>query len=103
MEKMKLYRVNGREVEELFSMKEKLGVLRNEAIDEGRYDEADLYEERLEEVDNLVSKAWYAGALVDWPSLKRIREIKAERCAMRYGACIAAGLSEKKAAYAFMD
>lgn len=100
---MKLYRVNRAEVEELFSMKEKLQVLRQDAIDERRYDEADYYDERLEEVYRLVNKAYYAGAQVDWLTLKRIREIKAERQAIRYGKCLAAGMSEKKAAYAFAD
>lgn len=98
---MKLYRVNSTEVEELFSMKEKLEVLRLDAIDERRYDEADLYEERLGELDGLIRKAWRPGAQVDWPTLKRIREIKAERQAIRYGKCLAAGMPEDKAAHAF--
>ena len=97
----KLYRVNSSEVEELFSMKEKLWVLRTDALDEGRYEEADYYEERLAEVERLFSKAYYAGAQVDWPTLKRIREIKDERQRIRYGICISNGLEERKAAYAF--
>lgn len=100
---MKLYRVNRSEVEELYSMKEKLAVLRLEAIDEGRYEEADYYEDRYAEVTELFVKAYHPGAQVDWLTLKRIREIKAERQAIRYGACLAAGMSEKKAAYAFSD
>ena len=101
--KMKLYRVNRSEVEELYSMKEKIEVARLDAIDDGRYPDADAYEARLEEVEKLIEKAGYPGAQVDWPTLKRIREIKAERQAYRYGVCLAAGMSEQKAAYAFAD
>ena len=100
---MKLYRVNSTEVEELFSMKEKLEVLRLDAIDERRYDDADRYEERLKELDGLIRKAYYVGAQVDWPTLKRIREIKAERQAIRYGKALAAGMPENKAAHAFKE
>lgn len=99
----KMYRVNRSEVEELYSMKEKLFVLMREAEDERRWEEADRLGERYREVDELYSKAWYAGAQVDWQTLKRIREIKAERQAIRYGRCLASGMSEKKAAYAFLD
>lgn len=99
---MKLYRVNSKEVEELFSMREKLKVLYQEAIDEKRYEEADALDERIEELYQLTNKAWHPGAQVDWATLKRIREIKAKRQSIRYGKCLAAGMSEHKAAYAFM-
>lgn len=99
----KLYRVKGIEVQELFSMEEKLRVLRTEAWDEGRFNDADYYSERLEEIDKLLNKAWHAGAQVDWETLKRIREIKAERQSIRYGICLANGMDERKASYAFAE
>ena len=48
-----------------------------------------------------MEKAYCVGALVDWPTLKRIREIKEERQLMRYNACMEQGASEKDAAMAF--
>lgn len=57
--------------------------------------------ERLEEVEDLMNKACGVGALVDWNTLKRIREIKDERQMMRYTRSLAAGHSERDAAIAF--
>ena len=48
-----------------------------------------------------MEKAYCVGALVDWPTLKRIREIKEERQLIRYNTCLAQGTSEKDAAMAF--
>ncbi len=38
----------------------------------------DEVQERISEVEELMEKAYCVGALVDWPTLKRIREIKEE-------------------------
>ena len=48
-----------------------------------------------------MEKAYCVGALVDWPTLKRIREIREERQLIRYNTCLAAGASEREAAQAF--
>ena len=48
-----------------------------------------------------MEKAYCVGALVDWPTLKRIREIKEERQLIRYNRCLAAGHAEQDAAIAF--
>lgn len=65
---------------------------------EAQFEELD---KRLEEINQLMEKAFCVGALVDWPTLKRIREIKEERQLIRYNTCLAAGLSEREAALAF--
>ena len=89
---MKKYRVNESEHFNLYSMDDKLKCI-----------EIDMQEvqERICEVEELMEKAYCVGALVDWPTLKRIREIKEERQLMRYNACMAQGASEKDAAMAF--
>ena len=56
---------------------------------------------RIKEVEGLMEKAYCVGALVDWQTLKRIREIKEERQLIRYNTCMAHGASEKDAALAF--
>ncbi len=56
---------------------------------------------RLEEIEGLMEKAYCVGALVDWNTLKRIREIKEERQLIRYNTCLAMGTNEKDAAMAF--
>lgn len=102
--KMKKYRVNESEVFNLQSMYEHLKcdeIYMNENIDD--YSEKDftaLYE-RIKEVENLMDKAYCVGALVTWPELKRIREIKAERQLIRYANCLAMGTPENEAAIAF--
>jgi len=58
-------------------------------------------DKRLEEINQLMEKAYCVGALVDWPTLKRIREIREERQLIRYNTCLAAGASEREAAQAF--
>lgn len=61
----------------------------------------DEIEARITEVEELMEKAYCVGALVDWPTLKRIREIKAERQLIRYNTCMQQGATEKDAAIAF--
>lgn len=53
------------------------------------------------EIEELMEKAYCVGALVDWKTLKRIREIKEERQLIRYNTCLQQGASEKYAAMAF--
>lgn len=57
--------------------------------------------DRIDEVERLMDKAYCVGAMVDWPTLKRIREIKDERQMIRYATCIAAGANESDAALSF--
>lgn len=100
MKSAKKYRVNESEVFNLQSMYDKLNVWLIEMQDgEREWDETVF--DRLEEVEGLMDKAYCIGALVDWPTLKRIREIKAERQMLRYAAGLAAGHSERDAAIAF--
>lgn len=100
----KKYRVNSSEHFNLYSMYEKL---KCQEIDlyEGTMQysekEADELEARIEEVEHLMDKAPYVGALVDWPTLKRIREIKEERQMIRYATCLSQGTPEREAALAF--
>jgi hypothetical protein len=47
-----------------------------------------------------MEKAYCVGALVDWETLKAIREIQEERRLIRYARCLAAGDNEKEAAIA---
>ena len=51
----------------------------------------DELEAKMTELENLMEKAYCVGALVDWPTLKRIREIKEERQLIRYNTCMAQG------------
>ena len=102
---MKKYRVNG---SELFNLQSMYGRLKCDEIDmmeapansvsDSQWNEL---QKRLDEVENLLEKAPCIGALVDWQTLKRIREIKAERQLMRYNTCIANGTSEKDAVLSF--
>ena len=96
----KKYRVNGSEVFNLQSMYEKLKCIEID-MDEGTipYDEKII--DRIEEVEKLMEAAPYVGSLVDWPTLKRIREIKEERQMIRYATCIAQWTPENEAAMAF--
>jgi hypothetical protein len=57
--------------------------------------------DRIDELEDLLDKAYCVGALVDWDTLKRIREIKDERQLMRYNKCLQNGASEKDASLAF--
>lgn len=96
---MKKYRVNESEHFNLMSMYDHLKCMEIDAIETGKW--ADGLEERIEEVENLLEKAYCVGALVDWQTLKRIREIKSERQLIRYQRSFAAGSNEKDAALAF--
>lgn len=96
----KKYRVNATEHFNLYSMYEHLKVLEIQ-MQEGETEWDDTIEGRIEEVESLMDKAPCVGALVDWPTLKRIREIKDERQYLRYCRCLAAGASEADAAIAF--
>lgn len=99
--KKKKYRVNESEHFNLLSMYEHLKVLESETPRD-YYTKAqwsDLYK-RLENIENLMEKAYCVGALVDWETLKAIREIQKERQLIRYACCVAAGDNEKEAAIA---
>lgn len=102
---MKKYRVNESEHFNLFSMHDKLKCIEIDMQEapahtytEKQYDEI---QKRICEVEGLMEKAYCVGALVDWPTLKRIREIKEERQLIRYNICLLHGASEKDAARAF--
>ena len=96
----KKYRVNGSEHFNLFSMYEKL---KCEEIDmnEGTIPYNENLFDRIEEIEQLMDAAPYVGSLVDWPTLKRIREIKDERQMIRYATCISQGTPEHEAALSF--
>lgn len=102
---MKKYRVNESEHFNLYSMYDKLKCIEIDMQEapahtytEKQWDEL---EAKMTELENLMGKAYCVGALVDWPTLKRIREIKEERQLIRYNTCMAQGASEKDAAMAF--
>ena len=84
---MKKYRVNSSEHFNLLSMYDHLKCMEIDAIETGNWPE-DL-EERIEEVEMLMDKAYCVGALVDWPTL------------IRYNKSLAAGDDERDAALAF--
>lgn len=84
------------------SMYEHLKCLEIEAQENKDWDELEKVEERLEEVENLLESAYCIGALVTWPQLKRIREIRDERNLIRYTKAIQSGASDQDAGYAFM-
>lgn len=96
---MKKYRVNESEHFNLMSMYDHLRCMEIDAIETGEWPKG--LEERIEEVEELLEDAYCVGALVDWPTLKRIREIKDERQMIRYSRSLAAGNSERDAALAF--
>ena len=98
----KKYRVNGSELFNLQSMYEHLKAKELEMEEAPRgtvsIDEFSKLCDRLEELECLMQKAPNIGALVDWNTLKRIREITAERQMIRYSTCLAAGATEAEAA-----
>ena len=100
MANQRKYRINSSEHFNLQSMYEKLKCMEID-MDEGTipYDEKLL--DRIEEVERLMDAAPCVGSLVDWPTLKRIREIKEERQMIRYATCLNAGTPEHEAAMAF--
>ena len=101
---MKKYRVNESEHFNLYSMHDKLKCIEidmQEAPAHTYTDEQwDEVQERISEVEELMEKAYCVGALVDWETLKAIREIQEERRLIRYERCLAAGDNEKEAAIA---
>ena len=103
MEKKK-YRVNDSEHFNLMSMYDKLKSFEIDMMESPKdytKEQREDLEDRLLEVEELLEKAPCIGASVDWPTLKRIREIKEERQMLRYTTCLAQGISEKEAATAF--
>lgn len=66
------------------------------------YDTLEKVEEQLEEIESLLEAAYCIGALVTWPQLKCIREIRDERNAIRYNIEIRNGASDRGAGYAIM-
>ena len=99
---MKKYRVNESEHFNLMSMYDHLKYLEIDARENDDWEALDKVEERIEEVENLLESAYCIGALVTWPQLKRIREIRDERNAIRYNIAIRNGASERDAGYAIM-
>lgn len=97
---IKKYRVNESEHFNLYSMYEHLKCVEID-MREGTIPWDDTILDRIEEVESMMDKAYCVGALVDWPTLKRIREIKNERQMIRYYTCLNAGSSERDAAMAF--
>lgn len=97
---MKKYRVNSSEHFNLMSMYDHLKCIEIDMI-EGVIPWDDDVMDRLDELEDLMDKAYCVGALVDWGTLKRIREIKDERQLMRYNRCLQNGVSEKDASLAF--
>ena len=96
----KKYRVNSSEHFNLQSMYEKLKCVEIDMI-EGTIPWDGKIIDRIEEIEKLMDAAPWVGSLVDWPTLKRIREIKEERQMIRYATCLAQGTPEKEAAMAF--
>lgn len=97
---MKKYRVNESEHFNLYSMYDHLKAAEIQMI-EGEIEWDESIESRISEVESLMDKAYCVGALVDWSTLKRIREIREERQLIRYSRSLEAGSNERDAAYAF--
>lgn len=86
----KRYRVSSDEHFNLMSMMDKVMVQVYEARENGSFEEQEAAEARMDEMNELLEKAPYVGALVDWPTLARIREIAVARETMRDQICAAA-------------
>lgn len=99
---MKKYRVNGSEHFNLVSMYEHLKFVEEATPAENFTQEqwSEIYS-RIEEIEMLTEKAYCVGALVDWQTLKRIREIQQERQFIRYKTCLSQGTQEREAAISF--
>ena len=97
---MKKYCVNSTEHFNLHSMYDHLKCIEID-MQEGTIPWDDAILDRIDELESLMDKAPWVGSLVDWPTLKRIREIKDERQMIRYTTCLAAGSDEHDAALAF--
>jgi hypothetical protein len=96
----KKYRVNDSENFNLYSMYEHLKCIEIDMVEGTIPYDRTIYD-RIEEVEQLLNKAPYVGSRVDWPTLKRIREIRNERQMIRYATCLADGTPEHEAAMAF--
>ena len=99
---MKKCRVNESEHFNLMSMYDHLKCLEIDARESGNWDALKKAEERIEEVESLLESAYCIGALVTWPQLKRIREIRDERNTIRYNIAIRNGANDRDAGYAIM-
>lgn len=101
----KKYRVNESEHFNLLSMYDRLKCIEIDMREDTEHvyteKQWDEIEDRISEVEELMEKAYCVGALVDWSTLKRIREIKEERQLIRYNTCMQQGATEKDAAMAF--
>ena len=99
---MKKYRVSESEHFNLMSMYDHLKCMEIDAQENNEWEELEKIEERIQEVESLLESAYCIGALVTWPQLKRIREIKDERNMIRYNIALKNGASERDAGYAFV-
>lgn len=100
---MKKYRVSESEHFNLMSMYDHLRAKEIQAQENDEpWEVLDQIRSRIEEVESLMEDAYCVGALVSWPQLKRIREIRDERNAIRYGIAIQNGASWQEAEYAIM-
>ncbi len=99
---MKKYRVSESEHFNLMSMYDHLKCMEIDAQENNEWEALEKIEERIQEVESLLESAYCIGALVTWPQLKRIREIRDERNMIRYRKAIESGASEQDAGYAFM-
>lgn len=99
---MKKYRVNESEVFNLQSMYDHLKCMEIDARENDDWDALEKVEEQIEEVENLLKSAYCIGALVTWPQLKRIREIRDERNMIRYNIAIQNGARDREAGYSIM-
>lgn len=95
---MRKYRVNE---SELFNLNSMYDLLQCRLCETKGKEWSDTVE-RLNEVENLLDKAPYIGAEVDWNTLKRIREIRDERNLIRYTVALENGATDREAESAFM-
>lgn len=85
----------------LDSMRTKLQNERDDAFEIRDWETHDKAEERIEEIENLISKIREGQMKIsDW---NRIQAIVNERQMQRYMTCVAAGMDERIAAGAFED
>ena len=96
-----MYRISESELFNLESMRDHLICMKID-MESGDADWDDSVLDRISEVESLLDKTHGVGSLVDWPTLNRIREIKAERQMIRYQRSLAIGYPESEAALAFL-
>ena len=99
---MKKYRVIDSEHFNLLCLSDNLNCREFRARENNDCGALEKVEERIEEVESLLESAYCIGALVTWPQLKRIREIRDERNTIRYNIAIRNGASDQGAGYAIM-